>query len=275
MVLLVTVEQAAAALCAAVERAQTWLSHPLVTALQFHGIWLVLLLATLWVLAGKARMRELQRQRRRTLGRPAGALTKSSGSRGSLASLAAEQEVREGPNRGRVTAACGTRRHKPADSPCCGIHVHRLAAARLQAGQPRLPTVTVVLPVRGCRSHSVANWRSMLNLDYGGVGQGGIQCCCANQRWQALHLCCAEPGNAAHAQHLCAASSLLQRSRRHPSQPPPTAACPRRSDLWRRVASHPSHHAAARGGVNGPSTLRPPCAGSYPPAPEVSFDKIQ
>lgn len=128
MVLLVTVEQAAAALCAAVERAQTWLSHPLVTALQFHGIWLVLLLATLWVLAGKARMRELQRQRRRTLGRPAGALTKSSGSRGSLASLAAEQE----------------------------------------AGQPRLPTVTVVLPVRGCRSHSVANWRSMLNLDYDG-----------------------------------------------------------------------------------------------------------
>lgn len=41
---------------------------------------------------------------------------------------------------------------------------------RLQAGQPKLPTVTVVLPVRGCRSHSVANWRAILNLDYGGFG---------------------------------------------------------------------------------------------------------
>lgn len=99
MVLLVTVERAAASLCAAVEKAQSWLSHPVVTALQFHGIWLVLLLATLWMLAGKARLRELQRQRRRTLGRPKGALAKSSGSRGSLASLAAEQEVRGEPSR--------------------------------------------------------------------------------------------------------------------------------------------------------------------------------
>lgn len=98
MVLLVTVEQAAASLCAAIERAQSWLSHPAITVLQFHGIWLVILLATLWVLAGKARLRELQRQRRRTLGRPAGALAKSSGSKGSLGSLVAEQEVRGRPN---------------------------------------------------------------------------------------------------------------------------------------------------------------------------------
>ena len=42
-------------------------------------------------------------------------------------------------------------------------------AGTLQAGvtAPPLPAVTVVLPVRGCRSHSVANWEAILNLDYG------------------------------------------------------------------------------------------------------------
>lgn len=29
--------------------------------------------------------------------------------------------------------------------------------------------MTVVLPVRGCRSHSVANWEAILNLDYGAL----------------------------------------------------------------------------------------------------------
>lgn len=36
-----------------------------------------------------------------------------------------------------------------------------------QAGQPRLPPVTVVLPVRGCRPHSLANWQATLGLNYG------------------------------------------------------------------------------------------------------------
>jgi hypothetical protein len=42
-------------------------------------------------------------------------------------------------------------------------------ACFLQAGQDELPLVTVVLPVRGCRSHSMANWRSMLHLSYGAL----------------------------------------------------------------------------------------------------------
>lgn len=74
-----------------VEGGNAALCSPLITALQFHGIWLVVLLATLWVFAGKARLRELQRQRRRALGRRPGP---KSSSRGSLAAIAGEQEVR-------------------------------------------------------------------------------------------------------------------------------------------------------------------------------------
>ena len=46
----------------------------------------------------------------------------------------------------------------------------------LQAGvaAPPLPAVTVVLPVRGCRSHSVANWEAILNLDYGKGDQNSL-----------------------------------------------------------------------------------------------------
>ncbi|KAI3425799.1 hypothetical protein D9Q98_007774 [Chlorella vulgaris] len=107
-----------------VEGGNAILCHPLVTALQFHGIWLVVLLGTLWVIAGKARLREVQRQRRHALERRLG----NSNSHGIPASLADEQE----------------------------------------AGQAKLPPVTVVLPVRGCRSHSMDNWRSVLHLNYGG-----------------------------------------------------------------------------------------------------------
>lgn len=89
----VLLQRAVASLSSLVEQGNVLLNSPWVTFLQFHGIWLVLLLATLWVLAGKARHRELQRQRRRSLGRPPGPKAKSS-SRGSLASLAAQQEVR-------------------------------------------------------------------------------------------------------------------------------------------------------------------------------------
>lgn len=82
--------QWADAACLVIERAAHLLSHPLVTALQFHGVWLAALLASLWVLAGRARLRELQRQRRRSLGRRQGP--------SSLASLAAaQQEVRRRP----------------------------------------------------------------------------------------------------------------------------------------------------------------------------------
>lgn len=84
----VLLEAWASTASAIVQRCQDALSHPIVTALQFHGIYLACLLATLWVMAGRARLRELERQRRRSLGRPPD-------SRGSLAALAAaEQEVR-------------------------------------------------------------------------------------------------------------------------------------------------------------------------------------
>lgn len=53
--------------------------------LELQGTCLACLLATLWVLAGRARQRELERQRRR-----GGQAAPS----GSLAALAAEQEVR-------------------------------------------------------------------------------------------------------------------------------------------------------------------------------------
>lgn len=65
--------------------------------LELQGTFLACLLATLWVLAGRARQRELERQRRRSLGRRAGPAAPG----GSLAALAAaEQEVR------RQTADC-------------------------------------------------------------------------------------------------------------------------------------------------------------------------
>lgn len=69
--------------------------------LELQGTFLACLLATLWVLAGRARQRELERQRSRSLGRRGGQAPPS----GSLAALAAaEQEVR----RRRVAAfGCG------------------------------------------------------------------------------------------------------------------------------------------------------------------------
>jgi hypothetical protein len=115
--------------CALIERGNRLLASPAVTALQFHGIWLAALLATLWVRAGRARLRELERQRRRAPGRHGSSPRPASSA--ALAAAAAEHEA--------------------------GV-----------AAQP-LPAVTVVLPVRGCRSHSVANWEAILNLDYGGA----------------------------------------------------------------------------------------------------------
>ncbi len=60
---------------------------------------------------------------------------------------------------------------------------HAPAARLLQAGiaAPPLPAVTVVLPVRGCRSHSVANWEAILDLDYG-KERVAAQCWCVS-RW--------------------------------------------------------------------------------------------
>lgn len=160
-VLLARWDDFVAALIAVIDRGNALLSHPLVTALQFHGVYLACLLATLWVLAGRARLRELQRQRRRSPGCGAGA-RRGSNSGSSAALAAAEQEVRP------VCLACTL--PVPRDAAAV-LHLQPDAAALpppAQAGEARLPGVAVVLPVHGCRSHSVANWEAILALAYGG-----------------------------------------------------------------------------------------------------------
>jgi hypothetical protein len=62
-----------------------------VTVLQFHGIWLAALLATLWVIAGQKRQQELHRQTRTALKRRAAA---SNGSYGQTDTTPDIQEVR-------------------------------------------------------------------------------------------------------------------------------------------------------------------------------------
>ena len=83
--------------CNLIERGNQLLASPAVTALQFHGIWLAALLATLWVQAGRARLRELERQRRRAPGRhgasPRPASTAALAAAAAAAAAAAEHEV--------------------------------------------------------------------------------------------------------------------------------------------------------------------------------------
>lgn len=81
--------------CALIERGNRLLASPAVTALQFHGIWLAALLASLWVKAGRARLRELERQRRRSPGRHgASPRPASAAALAAAAAAAAEHEVR-------------------------------------------------------------------------------------------------------------------------------------------------------------------------------------
>ena len=81
--------------CDLIERGNRLLASPTVTALQFHGIWLAALLATLWVQAGRARLRELERQRRRAPGRHGASPRPASGAAlaAAAAAAAAEHEV--------------------------------------------------------------------------------------------------------------------------------------------------------------------------------------
>jgi hypothetical protein len=102
-----------------VESGNAALCHPIITALQWHGIWLTTLLASLWILAGRARLREVQRQRRRAVKRRLGANS------GSMTSIADEQEVRAPDSRRNRTAA------EPlwfASSDLRSCACHRLAA---------------------------------------------------------------------------------------------------------------------------------------------------
>lgn len=145
--------------CALIERGNQLLASPAVTALQFHGIWLAALLASLWVLAGRARLRELQRQRRRSLGRH-GASPRP-GSAAALAAAAAEHEV------GAAIAQLQQDERLTPAALALACPSQLLLLLQAGVGAPPLPAVTVVLPVRGCRSHSVANWEAILGLDYG------------------------------------------------------------------------------------------------------------
>ena len=80
--------------CTLIERGNRLLASPAVTALQFHGIWLAALLASLWVKAGHARLRELERQRRRSPGRHGASPRPASAAALAAAAAAAEHEVR-------------------------------------------------------------------------------------------------------------------------------------------------------------------------------------
>ena len=59
----------------AVESSGHWLCHPWITFLQFHGIIPGLLLGSLWLLSGWARLQELRRLRSRLPKSPQGACT--------------------------------------------------------------------------------------------------------------------------------------------------------------------------------------------------------
>lgn len=129
---LVLIEEAADVLSLAATRGNLLLSSALVSALQWHGIWLAGLLATLWVIAGRARQREVQRQRRRALGRH--------GPKGSLAALAAaEQEVRWRLAGGQLHCVARLQR------------AHWLLAAQL-SNHPRLPRRRMPLRRRASRA---------------------------------------------------------------------------------------------------------------------------
>ena len=142
----VLLQSGASALGAIVEHGNRLLCSPWITALQFHGIYLVLLLATLWVLAGKARLRELQRQRRGSLGRAPGP---KGSSRGSLASMAAQQEVRPawqlaplggGGNHRRLPLTCvAAAAAPPAGLPRCAGRPPQAAARDPGAAREGLP----------------------------------------------------------------------------------------------------------------------------------------
>ena len=76
-----------------VARGNALLCSPWVTALQFHGIVPCLLLGTLWLLAGRARLAELRRQQRRARDRR---LAAQGGAGGKGGGKLGAQEVRMG-----------------------------------------------------------------------------------------------------------------------------------------------------------------------------------
>jgi hypothetical protein len=51
--------------------------------------------------------------------------------------------------------------------------------APADAGDEEAPSVTIVLPTRGCRAHSMDNWRAILGLDYGAAPDAVLCSPCA------------------------------------------------------------------------------------------------
>lgn len=103
--MVLVLSQIAELLTLVVERGNHALSSPWVSALQFHGVWLSTLLATLWVVAGKKRLQELQRQQR--------GMRRGGGSLAALA--AAEQEVRAWHDR-MLWSMCKVQNHAAASA---------------------------------------------------------------------------------------------------------------------------------------------------------------
>lgn len=63
-------------------------------------------------------------------------------------------------------------RLRPREGKTAGTRGTRVLNAAHDSPPSQLPRVTVVLPVRGCRTHSVANWESILSLQYGACCTG-------------------------------------------------------------------------------------------------------
>jgi hypothetical protein len=103
------------------------------TVLQVHGILPCLLLGTLWWLSGLARLRELRRR-----------------------------EGHAAPNNG---LAARMQTSTPTTTTIKSASTKTRSSARLHEAAP---AVSLVLPTRGCRPHSVPNWRAVLSLDYAG-----------------------------------------------------------------------------------------------------------
>lgn len=143
-----------------------------------QGTLVALTLAIGWALAGSMRRRERLQQASRAVAQPTMLLPSESP-----------------PQAGQV---------KNCPQPCTPV----AAKGQGQGQGPLLPAVAVVLPVKGCRTHSLANWSSQVSMQYGGrsscifvVGDGEDPAVAAVRQLQAqqpaadIQLCVAGPAS--------------------------------------------------------------------------------
>lgn len=129
-----------------------------------------------WVATGLGRRRELIRQE-------AGRLTAAAARR-----AADGRTVRIARSccraRDRAPPTAGRRARLPLLRQPCRRTRCQVTLARSQnhaQPPPQAPPVTVVLPIRGCRPHSRANWSSQLNTSY---GEGACSAAAACTAWK-------------------------------------------------------------------------------------------